>query len=53
VPWSWAYSLSSRHGPAGYLVVGANAPPAESERFLLQVLAQQAAEAELRAAALG
>ena len=42
MPWSWAYSLSSRHGPAGYLVVGAPAPPAESERFLLQVLAQQA-----------
>ena len=42
VPWSWAYSLSSRHGPAGYVVVGAPAPPAESERFLLQVLAQQA-----------
>ena len=42
VPWSWAYSLSSRHGPAGYLVVAAPAPPAESERFLLQVLAQQA-----------
>jgi sugar diacid utilization regulator len=41
VPWSWAYSLSSRHGPAGYLVVGAPAPPPESERFLLQVLAQQ------------
>src|ERR1700759_3801551 len=29
VPWSWAYSLSSPHGPAGCLVVGANAPPAE------------------------
>ena len=42
VPWSWAYPLSSRHGPAGFLVVGAPAPPAESERFLLQVLAQQA-----------
>jgi sugar diacid utilization regulator len=41
VPWSWAYSLSSRLGPAGYLVVGAPAPPAENERFLLQVLAQQ------------
>ena len=27
---------------AGYLVVGAPAPPAESERVLLQVLAQQA-----------
>jgi DNA-binding PucR family transcriptional regulator len=42
LPWSWAYSLSSAHGPAGYLVVGAQAPPAETERFLLQVLAQQA-----------
>jgi sugar diacid utilization regulator len=42
VPWSWAYSLSSRHGPVGYLVVGAPEAPAESERFLLQVLAQQA-----------
>jgi hypothetical protein len=42
VPWSWAYSLSSRHGSVGYLVVGAPAPPAESERFLLQLLAQHA-----------
>ena len=42
VPWSWAFSLSGRHGPAGSLVVGAKAPPADSERFLLQVLAQQA-----------
>jgi len=42
VPWSWAYSLSSRHGPAGYLVVGAQIRPADGERFLLQVLAQQA-----------
>jgi sugar diacid utilization regulator len=42
VPWSWAYSLSSRHGPAGYLLVGAQVPPAEGERFLLQVLVQQA-----------
>src|ERR1700722_7713948 len=42
VPWSWAYSLSSRHRPTGYLVVGAQTPPAESERFLLQVLAQHA-----------
>ena len=41
MPWSWAYSLSSRHGPAGYLVVGAPAPPAQSERFLLKALAQQ------------
>ena len=42
VPWSWAYSLSSRHGPVGYLLVGAQVPPAEGERFLLQVLVQQA-----------
>ena len=42
VPWSWAYSLSSPHGPSGYLVVGADGQPAENERFLLQVLAQQA-----------
>jgi sugar diacid utilization regulator len=42
VPWSWAYSLSSPHGPSGYLLVGASSRPAESEQFLLQVLAQQA-----------
>jgi sugar diacid utilization regulator len=42
VPWAWAYSLSSRHGPAGYLVVGAQVPPTEIEQFLLQVLTQQA-----------
>lgn len=41
VPWACAYSLSSRHGLSGYLVVGAAEPPSESERFLLQVLAQQ------------
>jgi sugar diacid utilization regulator len=45
VPWAWAYPLSSPHGPGGYLVVGAAGPLAESERFLLQVLAQQAAVA--------
>ena len=39
VTWSWAYSLSSRHGPAGYLVVAAPAPPAESERMKLSVMA--------------
>ena len=43
VPWAWAYPLSSPHGPDGYLIVGAAGPLAESERFLLQVLAQQAA----------
>jgi sugar diacid utilization regulator len=42
VPWSWAYSMSSPRGPSGYLVVGAKQEPTESERFLLQVLAQQA-----------
>ena len=45
VPWAWAYPLSSPHGPGGYLIVGAAGPLAESERFLLQVLAQQAAGA--------
>jgi sugar diacid utilization regulator len=43
VPWAWAYPLSSPHGPGGYLIVGAAGPLTESERFLLQVLAQQAA----------
>jgi DNA-binding PucR family transcriptional regulator len=42
VPWSWAYSISSPRGPSGYLVVGAEREPAESDQFLLQVLAQQA-----------
>ena len=45
LPWGWAYSLVSPDGPAGYLIVGAAWLPAESERFLLQVLAQQAAVA--------
>src|SRR5258705_2981515 len=45
VPWAWAYPLSSPHGPGGYLIVGAAGPLAEGERFLLQVLAQQAAGA--------
>ena len=45
LPWGWAYPLASLHGPAGYLIVGAAWLPAESERFRLQVLAQQAAVA--------
>jgi sugar diacid utilization regulator len=45
VPWAWAYSLSSPHGPGGYMIVGGAGPPAESEHFLLQVLAQHAASA--------
>ena len=42
VPWSWAYSMWSARGASGCLVVGAEQEPAEGERFLLQVLAQQA-----------
>jgi sugar diacid utilization regulator len=42
VPWAWAYSMSSPRGPSGYLVVGAEQEPTDSEQFLLQVLAQQA-----------
>src|SRR5690348_5208208 len=42
VPWAWAYSLASPYGPGGYLIVGAAGPPADTEQFLLQVLAQQA-----------
>jgi sugar diacid utilization regulator len=42
LPWGWAYPLASPYGAGGYLIVGAAGPPAESERFLLQVLAQQA-----------
>ncbi|HEY2522307.1 MAG TPA: helix-turn-helix domain-containing protein [Streptosporangiaceae bacterium] len=42
VPWSYAYSLGSAHEPSGYLVVGAEQPPGDVERFLLQLLAQQA-----------
>jgi sugar diacid utilization regulator len=42
VPWSWAYPMSSPRGLSGCLVVGAEQEPAEGERFLLQVLAQQA-----------
>jgi len=45
LPWGWAYPLTSPYGAGGYLIVGAAGPPAESERFLLQVLAQQAAVA--------
>ena len=45
VPWAWAYPLSSPHGPGGYLIVGAAGPLAESEHFLLHMLAQHAASA--------
>ena len=40
--WSWAYPIPVRSGQSGWLVVGAVHEPTESERFLLQVLAQQA-----------
>ena len=40
--WSWAYPIPVRRGGSGWLVVGAAHEPTESERFLLQVLAQQA-----------
>jgi sugar diacid utilization regulator len=40
--WSWAYPIPVRRGESGWLVVGAAHEPTESERFLLQVLAQQA-----------
>ena len=36
VPWSWAYPISSPRGTSGYLVVGAETEPPESERFLLR-----------------
>jgi len=39
--WGWAYSLHSRGGPAGYLIVGADTRPQEYQQFLLQTLAQQ------------
>jgi sugar diacid utilization regulator len=42
IPWSHAYPLGTAHGPAGYLVVGGEHPPDDEERFLLQLLAQQA-----------
>lgn len=40
--WTWAYPMAIPRAPAGCLVVSAAAQPTESERFLLQVLAQQA-----------
>jgi sugar diacid utilization regulator len=42
VAWTWAYPMPVPHAPSGCLVVSAAAEPTESERFLLQVLAQQA-----------
>ena len=42
VPWSWAYPMSIPRGPSGYLMIGAEQEPAEPQRFLLRVLAQQA-----------
>jgi GAF domain-containing protein len=39
--WAWAFPLTSRGGPSGYLVVGSSGPPPEHERSLIQALAQQ------------
>jgi sugar diacid utilization regulator len=44
-PWSWAYPMPVPHGPSGCLAVSADLEPTASERFLLQVLAQQAGTA--------
>lgn len=40
--WTWAYPMALPNASAGCLVVSAAAQPTENERFLLQVLAQQA-----------
>jgi sugar diacid utilization regulator len=42
VPWAWAYPMPMPHGQSGCLVVSAAEQPTENDRFLLQVLAQQA-----------
>jgi len=41
VPWSYAYSLGTEHGPSGHLVAGAEQPPSDGEQFLLRLLVQQ------------
>jgi sugar diacid utilization regulator len=41
VTWGWAFPLRSLGGNYGYLVVEASVVPAESEKSLLRVLAQQ------------
>jgi DNA-binding PucR family transcriptional regulator len=43
--WGWAYSLTSRGGAAGYLLVAAADEPQEHERFLLRALTQHTAVA--------
>ncbi len=45
VPWSYAYSLSTAHGPPGHLVVGAEQPPDDDEQSWLCLLTQQAGTA--------
>jgi sugar diacid utilization regulator len=42
MPWAWTFPLSCHDDPPGYLVVGADVRPAEHERFMMRVLAQQA-----------
>lgn len=52
-PWATAFPLRSIEGHSGYFVVAADAEPAQSEMFLLRVLAQEtgvaAASARLHA----
>jgi sugar diacid utilization regulator len=40
--WAWAYPIPAAHGLAGFLVVGAEEEPPESDHSLLQALAQLA-----------
>jgi DNA-binding PucR family transcriptional regulator len=39
--WGWAFSLRSLEADFGFLMVGADEEPHDSEKFLLRVLAQQ------------
>jgi len=39
--WSWAYSLHSRGGASGYLIVGGDTEPDEYQQYLLRRLVQQ------------
>ncbi len=41
VGWSWAYSLHSRGGASGYLIVGGDTEPDEYQQYLLRTLGQQ------------
>jgi sugar diacid utilization regulator len=43
--WGWAFPLVQDAGTSGYVVIAADEQPAEAERFLLDVLAQQTGSA--------